>query len=79
MKTKQLANVLIKILGLSLCSQSVMHFINSLLNLYYASSMRVPAVLSGNLLSGAILAGIGVCFILKSREIAGVLFKNEAD
>jgi hypothetical protein len=56
-----------------------MHFINSLLNLYYASSMRVPAVLSGNLLSGAILAGIGVCFILKSREIAGVLFKNEAD
>ncbi|MGA2247173.1 MAG: hypothetical protein ABSH48_19455 [Verrucomicrobiota bacterium] len=46
MKTKQLANVLIKVLGLSLCAQSVMHFVNGIFNSW--ASSRSPFLWSGD-------------------------------
>jgi hypothetical protein len=74
MKSKQLANVLIKVLGLSLCAQSVMHFVNAMLNIFAGSRTSFLLV---NFLSGAILGAIGIFFIVKSRVIAGFLFKGE--
>ena len=74
MKSKQLANVLIKILGLSLCVQSVMHVVTGIFNIL--ASSRMP-FLWANFVSGAILAAIGISLIVKSRDVAGVLFKNE--
>ena len=76
MKSKQLANVLIKILGLSVCTQSVMHFLNGIFNILAASRIQILGV---NFLSGAILAVIGIFLIVKSQVIAGLLFKNEED
>jgi len=76
MKSKQLANVLIKLLGLSLCAQSVMHFLIGIWNIF--TNTRTP-ILSFNFLSGAVLAAIGVFLIIKSRDVAGFLFKNEED
>ena len=78
MKTKQLANVLIKILGLSLCAQSVMHFVTGMFNIL--ASSRVPYFVPSqwiNFVSGAILVAIGISLIVKSRDVAGFLFKNE--
>jgi hypothetical protein len=74
MKSKQLANVLIKILGLSLCAQSVMHLITGIFSTL--ASSRGPFVWI-NFVSGAILAAIGISLIVTSRNIAGFLFKNE--
>jgi len=74
MKSKQLANVLIKILGLSLCTQSVMHGVSGILNIL--ANSRMPFVWI-NFVSGAILAAIGISLIVKSRDVSGFLFKNE--
>ncbi len=74
MKSKLLANVLIKVLGLSLCAQSVMHIVTGIFNI--VASGRAPFLWS-NFASGAILAGIGIFFIVQSREVAGFLFKND--
>jgi putative Mn2+ efflux pump MntP len=76
MKTKQLANILIKVLGLSLCVQSVMHFVTGIFNILVNS--KVPFLWS-NFVSGAILAGIGILFIVQSREVASFLFKNDEE
>ncbi|MGP8199906.1 MAG: hypothetical protein ACLQU4_10430 [Limisphaerales bacterium] len=76
MNSKQLANVLIKLLGLSLCTQSVMHFLSGIYNFFTNTRM---AILSFNFLSGAVLAAIGILLIVKSRDVTGFLFKNEED
>jgi succinate dehydrogenase hydrophobic anchor subunit len=76
MKSKQLANVLIKLLGLSLCAQSVMHFLSGLWNIF--TDTRRP-IISFNFLSGAVLVAIGIFLVIKSRDVAGFLFKNEED
>ena len=74
MKSKQLANVLSKILGLSLCAQSVMHLVTGMFNIL--ASVKMPFVWI-NFVSAAILAAIGIFLIFKSRDVAGFLFKNE--
>ncbi len=74
MKTKQLANVLIKVLGLSLCAQSVIHFVTGIFTLL--ASSKGP-FLWANFVLGAIMAGIGIFLISKSRDVAGFLFKND--
>jgi hypothetical protein len=67
MKSKQLANVLIKILGLSILVESI------------------PAVVTGLFRSGTIFVSLlvsvalGICLILKSRDVAGFLFKDEEE
>jgi putative Mn2+ efflux pump MntP len=74
MKSKQLANVLIKILGLSLCAQSLMHFVTGTFNVY---ANNRSLFLWSNFVSGAILAVVGLFFIVQSRSVAGCLFKDE--
>ena len=74
MKTKQLANVLIKVLGLSICAQSVTHFVTGIFTLLATS--RGPFLLA-NFVLGAVMAGIGIFLIAKSRDVAGFLFKND--
>ena len=76
MKTKQLANVLIKILGLSVCTQSVMHFLSAIINMF--ASSRMPFMWT-NFVSGTILVLLGICLIVKSRCVTELLFKNEEE
>jgi hypothetical protein len=80
MKSKQLANVLIRILGLSLCVQAAMHFVNGMISMGYSINMNYPTNRMGlwsNFLTGAILAAIGICFLVKSRNVTECLFKGE--
>ena len=80
MKTKQLANVLIKILGLSECAQSAMHCVSGLVNLIAAAGVTGRTLfLWPNFLSGAVLAAIGIFLIMQSRAVAEFLFKDEAE
>jgi hypothetical protein len=78
MKSKQLANVLIKILGLSLCAQSVIPIVNGIM-VVFANKLSY----NGNLMwwSGLtyapILVAIGIFLIVKSRAVAEFLFKGE--
>src|ERR1039457_1325593 len=74
MKSKQLANVLSKILGLSLCAQSVMHLVTGMFNILARSKMPFVCI---NFVSAALLVAIGIALIFKGREVSGFLFKNE--
>jgi|GEM_PF-1657159 hypothetical protein len=80
MNQKQLANVLIKVLGLSLCAQSGLHIVSGVFNLFAVLASRGGAgglYLWLNPLSGVVLAIIGVLFIALSRDIADFLIKDE--
>jgi hypothetical protein len=78
MKSKQLANVLIKILGLSLCAQSVVRIVMGILSiLTIRSNMGGGPFLWDNFLAGSIMVAIGIFLIIKSRNIAEYLFKGE--
>ncbi len=80
MKSKQLANVLIKILGLSLCVQAAMHFVNGIIGIGYSINTIYATSRMGlwtNFLTGAALAAIGIYFLVKSRNVAECLFKGE--
>lgn len=77
MKTKQLANVLIKILGLSVVVHSIPALITALL-----STMQLRAASGGYSLypiSTVVLAVLGICLIVKSRCVADLLMKNEEE
>ena len=67
MRSKQLANVLIKILGLSV----LVHSIPGVLGVWYGSLF--------NSLQQVIMPVLGIWLIVKSRDIAEFLFKNEED
>jgi hypothetical protein len=86
MKSKNLANVLLKILGLYIClcaiPSFVIGFLYALLPPLGPAAPRwefsvvhalVPAVSYG------IQAGIGILIIVKSRKIAEFWFKNEEE
>ena len=77
MKSKQLANVLIKILGLSLCAQSVMHIVTGIFNLLANINTYRGGFLWSGFLTGSILAAIGIYFIVRSRNVAECLLKGE--
>jgi hypothetical protein len=89
MKQKQLANVLIKVLGLSLCSESVMHLVMGLMNLLSNFENRgllgagftswSSLSLWSNVFSGLLLAVLGIYFIVASRKVAEWLLKGEED
>jgi hypothetical protein len=72
MNQKQLANVLIKILGLSLCAQSTMYLVIA------ATAKEYGFVLWSNFLGGMVLAALGIFFIVKSRKVTELLFKGDA-
>ena len=75
MKSKQLANILIKILGLSVLIQSVNLIISGIPLIIYARDGR--NLVMSNMLHGPILLLIGIFLIIKSRKLAEFLFKNE--
>jgi hypothetical protein len=79
MNQKQLANVLTKILGLSLCTQSAMHIVTGILNALAAvgTTGMLRSYAWGNLLSAAVLAAIGTGLIVQSRLVVDKMFKDE--
>ena len=84
MKSKQLANVLIKILGLSVLVEGIPSILNGLFSLL---QLRGAGSQIGNMgyffwlypLSSVVTAVIGVYLIVKSREVAEYLFKGDEE
>ena len=86
MKPRQLANVLIKILGLSLCAHGISPIIQMFWQIYGSGmpssiSGSMASLLSGNI-QGYFLANvapvvIGVIFVVFSKSIATILFSDE--
>jgi hypothetical protein len=80
MNQKQLANVLIKILGLYFCVDGLVRIVSGVLNLLAVLMSRSG---SGSLytwispFTGMIMAALGLLFILLSRAVADTLFKDE--
>ncbi|MCX6895426.1 MAG: hypothetical protein NTZ16_08030 [Verrucomicrobia bacterium] len=81
MKSKQLANVLIKILGLSVLVHGVPSVITGLTGLFGMLQVRGGGSRSDYFwlypLSSVILVGFGIYLIVKSRDVAAFLFKDE--
>jgi hypothetical protein len=82
MNQKQLANVLIKVLGLWLCVESLTHIISSVISLLSTLLERGRGFGSGlyfwmNPLNGIAMGIAGVLFVLLSQSIADLLFKDE--
>jgi hypothetical protein len=84
MKTKQLANILIKILGLSVIIHGIPSVITGIPTMLHNMGRSSPGVnytgvgyiwLYG--FSSVILVVIGICLVVKSREVAAFLFKGE--
>jgi hypothetical protein len=81
MKSKQLANVLIKMLGLSVCLYAIPSCISGIL--YGVSHLKdspqwlaiIPMV--SYAIGAAIQAVVGLVIIAKSQKIAGWMFKND--
>ncbi|HZL78810.1 MAG TPA: hypothetical protein VFC17_08145 [Candidatus Limnocylindrales bacterium] len=82
MKPKQLANVLIKILGLSLCAHSVIPILNGLINLLQSQPYTGYSNRAGGwfyLATSLIPTAIGIFLIVQSRLVTEKLFKDEAE
>jgi hypothetical protein len=80
MKQNQLANVLIKMLGLYFCVDGFVRIVSGVLNLLAAlTNLRSFGSLYTWIspFSGMIMAAIGLLLILLSRAIADALFKDE--
>ncbi len=87
MKPRQLANVLIKILGLSLCAHGISPAIELFLQIFgsdlsFPMSRNMSSLMSGNfqpylLLANFIPVGIGLILIVLSKTIAAILFSDE--
>jgi len=84
MKSKQLANVLIKILGLSVCLYAIPSFISSIvvglssLGLARESAPVILRMISYGI-GAAVQSAVGICFIVKSKSIVEFLFKGEEE
>ena len=76
MKTKQLANVLIKILGLSVILHDLPSLLSSLITLF-----QVPKGAGGGalwyLLAGLVTIFIGIILIASSRNVVELFFKAD--
>jgi hypothetical protein len=85
MNQKQLANVLVKVLGLSLGVEGTMRVVYAIVNLMVSglssksSGVGMSFVWLLNSFSGFLLAAIGVFFIIRSRWLVEKLFKNEEE
>lgn len=81
MKQKQLANVLIKILGLSACVRAIPSFVSAMLaNMTALEFLRVDQTVLRMFSSTMGLAAevmIGVLLIFFSRNLADLLFRGE--
>ena len=73
MNSKQLANVLIKILGLSFCVDGAVRVVSGILNLFAMLTVRNGSssiYIWINPFTGLLLAAIGFLLIVLSRPIA---------
>lgn len=77
MKSKQLANVLIKILGLSALILGIPSIIATLFTLLQARGVVSRGDFWRYPLSSVILVAIGGYLIVKSRDVAAYLFKDD--
>ncbi len=81
MQQRQLANVLIKILGLYFGVDGLVRIVSGALNMLAVLTASRGGFGSFyawiNPFTGMIMAGIGLLFILLSRPIADILFKDE--
>ena len=81
MKSKQLANVLIKMLGLSVCLYSIPNFVSGI---FFAlstlpvskSDIAVMRIFS-SAVGAAVQAVVGIVVISLSGKIAGLLFESD--
>jgi hypothetical protein len=80
MKSKQLANVLVKILGLSVCLYAIPTCVSGILvglSLGWSKiDITVMRILSSAVGAG-VQAAVGIFLVIKSQKIAGLLFKGE--
>jgi hypothetical protein len=79
MKTKQLANVLIKILGLSVVVHSIPSIITAIYSVVRARPFGVPGDSWFFLFPLLLLTAIGVYLVIQSRQVTGFLFQNEEE
>ncbi len=76
MKTKQLANVLIKVLGLSLVVHDIPTLVSAIVDMYqvFRGSESGIGILP---LTAIIILLTGIFLIAKSRDTAEILFKGD--
>ncbi len=82
MNSKQLANVLLKILGLWICVQCISPFISGFIRgflsgLHQETSSRPSGSPWPSVVSSLVYFGVGVFFICRSRYLAQKMFKDE--
>ncbi len=79
MKTKQLANVLIKILGLSVVVHSIPGIITAIYNAVRARPFGMAGESWFYLFPLLLLTAIGFYLVIQSRQVTGFLFKDEEE
>ena len=82
MKSKQLANVLIKMLGLSVCLYAIPSCVSGILvgiTQFQVSPKWDMAVIRivGSAIGAAVQAAVGIAIISMSQKIAGMMFKTD--
>jgi hypothetical protein len=81
MKSKQLANVLIKMLGLSVCLYAIPSCVSGILFGLESMSISKTDITVMRVFSSAVGAGvqaiIGIVIICQSQKIAGMMFKTD--
>jgi Na+-translocating ferredoxin:NAD+ oxidoreductase RnfA subunit len=76
MKSKQLANVLIKTIGLYICLLAIPSFISGILLVFMKWDEKLLGTLSYSI-GASVQAAVGICLIIMSRKLAGFWFKDE--
>jgi len=84
MNSKQLATVLIKVLGLSVCLQGIPGFVSGFLR-GFVSGLHSSEATRGSVsnyswtyaVGSAVYLAVGIFLILRSRYVAQKLFKND--
>lgn len=80
MTKKQLADVLIKVLGLSFCVDGIIRIVSGVISVFATLATRFG---TGSVyvwvtpFTGVILAAIGLLLVVLSRAIADMLFRDE--
>jgi hypothetical protein len=82
MKSKQLANVLIKILGLSVCLYAIPSFVSGILvgitQFQTSPTWSIPIIrIMSSAIGAAVQACVGVVIISMSQKISGMMFKTD--
>ncbi|MEY4918567.1 MAG: hypothetical protein RL616_2480 [Verrucomicrobiota bacterium] len=83
MKSRQLANVLIKVLGLSVCIYAIPSCVGGIVFGLFSMTMSKTDVTLLRVISTAVGAGVqalvGLVIISMSQKIAGMMFKSEEE